>query len=122
MVHPWLGRLVRDVASGAEGLLMAVVVEEVATHDGQRWTRRAYIRPEGGGRGLPTAVGNIQPLTDEALPRFTTDLDRLTPEQRRRFRQTVAAFVDDLCTGRFATVAAFCAATDGEPRWVAGAP
>ncbi|MEU3906212.1 hypothetical protein AB0F20_20590 [Streptomyces goshikiensis] len=98
------------------------MVEEVATHDGQRWTRRAYIRPEGGGRGLPTAVGNIQPLTDEALPRFTTDLDRLTPEQRRRFRQTVAAFVDDLCTGRFATVAAFCAATDGEPRWVAGAP
>ncbi|MFE7431331.1 hypothetical protein [Streptomyces sp. NPDC057545] len=29
--------------------------------------------------------------TYEALPRFTTDLDRLTPEQRRRFRQTVAA-------------------------------
>ncbi|MFD3484908.1 hypothetical protein [Streptomyces sp. NPDC058665] len=39
--------------------------------------------------------------TYEALPRFTTDLDRLTSEQRRRFRQTVAAFVDDLRTGRF---------------------
>ncbi|MGW2989763.1 hypothetical protein [Streptomyces goshikiensis] len=39
--------------------------------------------------------------TYEALPRFTADLDRLTPEQRRRFRQTVAAFVDDLRTGRF---------------------
>lgn len=39
--------------------------------------------------------------TYEALPRFTTDLDRLTPEQRRRFRQTVTAFVDDLRTGRF---------------------
>ncbi|GAA3289281.1 hypothetical protein GCM10020295_00800 [Streptomyces cinereospinus] len=34
--------------------------------------------------------------TYETLPRFTTDLDRLTPEQRRRCRQTVAAFVDDL--------------------------
>ncbi|MFE3687800.1 hypothetical protein ACFXPM_31860 [Streptomyces sp. NPDC059095] len=39
--------------------------------------------------------------TYEALPRFTTDLDRLTPEQRRRFRQTVAAFVEDLRAGRF---------------------
>ncbi|MEV6549282.1 hypothetical protein AB0M57_11275 [Streptomyces sp. NPDC051597] len=39
--------------------------------------------------------------TYEALPRFTTDLDRLTPEQRRRFRQTVTAFVEDLRTGRF---------------------
>ncbi|WP_245936271.1 hypothetical protein [Streptomyces cahuitamycinicus] len=32
--------------------------------------------------------------TYEAMPRFTTDLDRLTPEQRRRFRQTVTAFVE----------------------------
>ncbi|MER5570364.1 hypothetical protein ABT083_29820 [Streptomyces goshikiensis] len=39
--------------------------------------------------------------TYEALPRFTTDLDLLTPEQRRRFRQTVTAFVDDLRTGCF---------------------
>jgi hypothetical protein len=37
--------------------------------------------------------------TYEALPRFTTDLHRLTPEQRRRFRQAVTAFVDDLRTG-----------------------
>ncbi|MFD7532272.1 hypothetical protein ACFV8E_32535 [Streptomyces sp. NPDC059849] len=37
--------------------------------------------------------------TYEALPRFTTDLNRLTPEQRRRFRQAVAAFVEDLRTG-----------------------
>ncbi|MCX4784288.1 hypothetical protein [Streptomyces sp. NBC_01264] len=37
--------------------------------------------------------------TYEALPRFTTDLDRLTPEQRRRFRRAVSAFVDDLRTG-----------------------
>ncbi|MFD9535388.1 hypothetical protein [Streptomyces sp. NPDC060010] len=39
--------------------------------------------------------------TYEALPRFTADLDRLTPEQRRRFRRAVTAFVDDLRTDRF---------------------
>ncbi|MCX5374895.1 hypothetical protein [Streptomyces sp. NBC_00091] len=39
--------------------------------------------------------------TYEALPRFTAGLDRLTPAQRRRFRQTVSAFVDDLRTGCF---------------------
>ncbi|MFG2569211.1 hypothetical protein ACGFR6_27760 [Streptomyces sp. NPDC048567] len=39
--------------------------------------------------------------TYETLPRFTTDLDRLTPEQRRKFRQAVADFVEDLRTGRF---------------------
>ncbi|MFD3809150.1 hypothetical protein ACFWTC_37700 [Streptomyces sp. NPDC058619] len=60
--HPLLGRRVRDIASGTEGKLMAVVREEVATHSGPRWTRRAYIRPEAGGRELTTAVGNIQPL------------------------------------------------------------
>ncbi|MFJ2819018.1 hypothetical protein [Streptomyces sp. NPDC087294] len=37
--------------------------------------------------------------TYEALPRFTTDLAHLTPEQRRRFRRTVAAFVEDLRAG-----------------------
>ncbi len=39
--------------------------------------------------------------TYEVLPRFTADLDRLTPDQRRRFRRTVAAFVEDLRTGSF---------------------
>jgi hypothetical protein len=40
--------------------------------------------------------------TYEALPRFTTDLDRLTPGQRRRFRRAVTAFVHDLrADGRF---------------------
>ncbi|MEU2415085.1 hypothetical protein ABZ736_27475 [Streptomyces sp. NPDC013099] len=37
--------------------------------------------------------------TYETTARFTTDLDRLTPEQRHRFRRTVTAFVDDLRTG-----------------------
>lgn len=60
--HPLLGHRVRDIASGTEGKLMAVVREEVPTHRGPRWTRRAYIRPEAGGRELTTAVGNIQPL------------------------------------------------------------
>ncbi len=41
--------------------------------------------------------------TYETLPHFTTDLDRLTPEQRRRFRQVVAVFVDDLRAGAFRT-------------------
>ncbi|MFH9426297.1 hypothetical protein [Streptomyces sp. NPDC017529] len=39
--------------------------------------------------------------TYEVLPRFTADLQHLTPEQRRRFRRTVAAFVEDLRTGSF---------------------
>ncbi|MFK3734731.1 hypothetical protein ACI2LJ_31205 [Streptomyces sp. NPDC088090] len=34
----------------------------------------------------------------EALPCFTTDLDRLTLAQRRRFRQAVNAFIDNLRT------------------------
>ncbi|MFE5886180.1 hypothetical protein [Streptomyces hydrogenans] len=38
--------------------------------------------------------------TYEALPRFTTDLDHLTPTQRRRFHQAATAFVDDLRTDR----------------------
>ncbi|MFF5475445.1 hypothetical protein [Streptomyces achromogenes] len=38
--------------------------------------------------------------TYETLPRFAADLDRLTPQQRRVFRQAVAAFVDDLRAGR----------------------
>ncbi|MFD8938571.1 hypothetical protein ACFV0R_25530 [Streptomyces sp. NPDC059578] len=39
--------------------------------------------------------------TYETLPRFTTDLHHLTPEQRHRFRRTVRnAFVHDLRTGR----------------------
>ncbi|MER5501903.1 hypothetical protein ABT096_32515 [Streptomyces sp. NPDC002561] len=37
--------------------------------------------------------------TYEAMPRFTADHHRLTPAQRRAFRQAVTAFVDDLRTG-----------------------
>ncbi|MFJ3891423.1 hypothetical protein [Streptomyces rubrogriseus] len=39
--------------------------------------------------------------TFETLPRFTADLQHLTPVQRRRFRRVVRdAFVPDLRTGR----------------------
>ncbi|GGZ18150.1 hypothetical protein [Streptomyces nitrosporeus] len=39
--------------------------------------------------------------TFETLPRFTADLQHLTPAQRRRFRRVVLdAFVHDLRTGR----------------------
>ncbi|MFD5623793.1 hypothetical protein [Streptomyces yangpuensis] len=34
--------------------------------------------------------------TYETLTRFNNDLRRLSPEQRRRFRRAVAAFVHDL--------------------------
>ncbi|GAA2693248.1 hypothetical protein [Streptomyces lunalinharesii] len=40
--------------------------------------------------------------TYKALPRFTTDLQHLTPVQRRRFRDVVQeSFVPDLRTGMF---------------------
>ncbi|WP_446033955.1 hypothetical protein [Streptomyces olivaceus] len=39
--------------------------------------------------------------TSETLPRFTADLQHLTPAQRQRFRRVVLdAFVPDLRTGR----------------------
>ncbi|MDR3034907.1 MAG: hypothetical protein LBV78_17700 [Kitasatospora sp.] len=34
--------------------------------------------------------------TYETTPRFTADLNRLTPDQRRRFHRAVTAFVHDL--------------------------
>ncbi|MGW1771257.1 hypothetical protein [Streptomyces sp. NPDC002104] len=59
--HPLLGRLVRDTVSGTEGLLMAVVREELPTYTGTpRMTRRAYIRPMSGGCELPAALADIE--------------------------------------------------------------
>ncbi|MFZ3475925.1 hypothetical protein ACODT3_40795 [Streptomyces sp. 4.24] len=61
--HPLLGRLVRDIASGTEGNLSAVVCEKLPTYTGPpRTTRLAYIRPKGGGPELSTALGNIEPI------------------------------------------------------------
>ncbi|GGU61614.1 hypothetical protein GCM10010274_58170 [Streptomyces lavendofoliae] len=52
-------------------------------------------------RGLRRAARRRPAPTFEALPRFTADLQHLTPAQRRRFRHIVLdAFVPDLRTGR----------------------
>lgn len=75
--HELVGRLVRDIPSGFEGVLMAVVREEVPTHSGTRTTRRAYIRPQGGGVELPVSVKNIIAL---AVP--TADTDAPNPQYR----------------------------------------
>ena len=39
--------------------------------------------------------------TYERLPRFDKDLARLSPEERDRFAEAVARFVEDLRQGRF---------------------
>lgn len=60
--HALLRKRVRDIASGTEGVLMAVLVENTAAADfPERWAEIAYIRPNGGGRELATAVANVEP-------------------------------------------------------------
>lgn len=55
-------------------------------------------------RGLLAAWRTDVP-TYETMTRFDNDLRRLTPEQRRRFRRAVTAFVHDLrADGRFRAV------------------
>ncbi|MFI1067758.1 hypothetical protein ACH4TC_38495 [Streptomyces spororaveus] len=54
--HPLVGRLVRDIDSGQEGQLMAVV------RQGPDTTWRAYIRPTGGGKEIDTALNKVEPL------------------------------------------------------------
>lgn len=59
--HPLLRQQVRDIASGTEGTLMAVLVENTAAVGlPERWAEIAYVRPAGGGRELTTAVSNIE--------------------------------------------------------------
>ncbi|MEU6212978.1 hypothetical protein ABZ891_24180 [Streptomyces sp. NPDC047023] len=59
--HPLLMQPVRDNASGTEGTLMAVLVENTAAAGRpERWAEIAYVRPAGGGRELSTAVSNIE--------------------------------------------------------------
>ncbi|MFJ3976894.1 hypothetical protein [Streptomyces sp. NPDC090021] len=59
--HPLLRKPVRDIASGTEGTLMAVLMENTANVDQpEHWAEIAYIRPAGGGRELSTAVTNIE--------------------------------------------------------------
>ncbi|MGW6705771.1 hypothetical protein ACWGDE_12900 [Streptomyces sp. NPDC054956] len=61
LTHQLLHRRVRDVASGVEGELMAVINENVSdSASRERWMRLAYIRGASG-REFSTAVENIAP-------------------------------------------------------------
>ncbi|MFD7262068.1 hypothetical protein [Streptomyces sp. NPDC059874] len=59
VTHPLLRRRVRDIASGTEGELMAVVNENVSTTAIDRWVELAYIRGTNG-REISTAIGNVE--------------------------------------------------------------
>ncbi|MFJ6054388.1 hypothetical protein [Streptomyces sp. NPDC092307] len=58
--HELLRRRVRDLASGVEGELMAVINENVSDSATEHWTELAYIRVASG-REITTSVSNIQP-------------------------------------------------------------
>ncbi|MFC9293467.1 hypothetical protein ACFTWH_04280 [Streptomyces sp. NPDC057011] len=58
--HRLLRRRVRDVASGIEGELMAVINENVSATGIEHWVELAYIRGPSG-REISTAVDNIEP-------------------------------------------------------------
>ncbi|MFF4328713.1 hypothetical protein ACFYZT_19635 [Streptomyces sp. NPDC001591] len=63
--HRLLHRRVRDIASGTEGVLMAVINENVSdAADYEHWTELAYIRAASG-REFTTAVANVQPACDQ---------------------------------------------------------
>lgn len=57
--HRLLRRRVRDIASGVEGELMAVINENVSDSDIERWMELAYIRGVSG-REFTTSVTNIE--------------------------------------------------------------
>ncbi|MFD8986103.1 hypothetical protein [Streptomyces sp. NPDC059564] len=58
--HRLLGRRVRDIASGTEGKLMAVINENVSDSGAERWMHLAYVR-DATGLEFTTAVHNIVP-------------------------------------------------------------
>lgn len=58
--HRLLRRRVRDVASGVEGELMAVINEDVSDSVHPHWMELAYIRAASG-REFTTAVDNVEP-------------------------------------------------------------
>ncbi|RSS44518.1 hypothetical protein EF912_29055 [Streptomyces sp. WAC07061] len=62
--HRLLYRRVRDIASGTEGLLMAVINENVSDTGIERWMELAYIRGACG-REFTTAVTNVEPAPDQ---------------------------------------------------------
>ncbi|MEU3407075.1 hypothetical protein ABZ766_24460 [Streptomyces sp. NPDC006670] len=62
--HRLLRRRVRDIASGVEGVLMAVVNENVSDTLTEYWVELAYIRAASG-REFTTAVANVHPAYDQ---------------------------------------------------------
>ncbi|MFF4389923.1 MULTISPECIES: hypothetical protein [unclassified Streptomyces] len=58
--HRLLRRRVRDVASGTQGMLMAVINENVSDSVHPHWMELAYIRAASG-REFTTAVSNVEP-------------------------------------------------------------
>ncbi|GLX19439.1 hypothetical protein [Streptomyces lavendulae] len=63
--HRLLRQRVRDIASGVEGVLMAVINENVSdTAAQERWMELAYIRGASG-REFTTAATNVQPAPDQ---------------------------------------------------------
>ncbi|MFD4245585.1 hypothetical protein ACFWP3_28935 [Streptomyces sp. NPDC058525] len=57
--HRLLRKRVRDIASGAEGELMAVINENVSATAVDHWAELAYVRIASG-REITTAVDNIE--------------------------------------------------------------
>ncbi|WP_327383648.1 hypothetical protein [Streptomyces sp. NBC_01207] len=58
--HRLLRKRVRDIASGAEGELMAVINQNVSSSGvGEHWVELAYVRLSSG-REITTAVDNIE--------------------------------------------------------------
>lgn len=63
--HRLLRRRVRDIASGVEGELMAVINENVSDSVAQeRWMELAYIQGASG-QEFTTAVHNVEPAGDQ---------------------------------------------------------
>ncbi|MER6214459.1 hypothetical protein ABT213_10385 [Streptomyces sp. NPDC001674] len=59
--HRLLRKRVRDIPSGVEGELMAVITEDVSDSPGYgRWVDLACIR-DASGREFTTAVTNVEP-------------------------------------------------------------
>ncbi|MEU6756710.1 hypothetical protein [Streptomyces sp. NPDC046685] len=60
--HRLLRKRVRDIASGVEGELMAVINENVSSSPvDERWVELAYIRLSSG-REITTVVDNVEPV------------------------------------------------------------
>ncbi|WP_406182218.1 hypothetical protein [Streptomyces sp. NBC_01006] len=74
--HRLLGRRVRDIASGTDGELMAVINENVSDSGAERWMQLAYIR-DATGLEFTTAVRNIVPA--EYVEGLEGCLDRRWP-------------------------------------------